>query len=216
MTLSRSPRFLTTLVLSICFLLGGLVGAQPSAATTRSCPVPAYPGGDGNGYFTGRIKATNVTCSSARKLVLAYYKCRVRAGGKQGQLQRPHGERPAAAPRAAPRSGRSTSQFNAKVTCSKGGKKVIHTLPAEHGASRRRASGGGEAHDAAVALLDDPPVADEQVDVPEHLRQRQVGLRDRDVAPQRLRDLVGRDAAPWRSAGGSSRRGARASGSARR
>ncbi len=126
MTLSRSPRFLTTLVLSICFLLGGLVGAQPSAAKTRSCPVPAYPGGDGNGYFTGRIKATNVTCSSARKLVLAYYKCRVRAGGKKGNCNR----RTVNALRCTesrPASGTIPSQFNAKVTCSKGGKKVIHT-----------------------------------------------------------------------------------------
>ena len=35
------------------------------------------------------------------------------------------------------------------------------------------------------------PSAQQQVDVPEHLRQRQVGLRDGDVSPQLLGDLVG-------------------------
>ena len=69
MTLSCSPRFLTMFAASICLMAVGLVGAQASVAKTTSCKVPAYPGGDGNGYFTGRIKATNVTCVSARKLV---------------------------------------------------------------------------------------------------------------------------------------------------
>ena len=36
------------------------------------------------------------------------------------------------------------------------------------------------------------PLVGEQVEVAEHLGQGQVGLRDGDVAPQRLRDLVGR------------------------
>jgi hypothetical protein len=47
-----------------------------------------------------------------------------------------------------------------------------------------------ELHDAAAVGLDDLAALDQQVDVPEHLAQREVGLRDRDVAPDRLRDLV--------------------------
>ena len=35
-----------------------------------------------------------------------------------------------------------------------------------------------------MLLLDDAPVLEQQVDVPEHLGERQVGLRDRDVPPQ--------------------------------
>src|SRR4051794_452011 len=48
-----------------------------------------------------------------------------------------------------------------------------------------------EAHDRAVVLLDDRAALGEQVDVAEDLRQREEGLRERDVPPQALRDLVG-------------------------
>src|SRR3954447_8236957 len=51
---------------------------------------------------------------------------------------------------------------------------------------------GFEAHDAARLALRHAALLDEQVDVAEHLAEREVGLRDRDVAPQRLGDLVGR------------------------
>ena len=77
-----------------------------------------------------------------------------------------------------------------------------------------------EAHDAAVALdLGDEAVVQQQVDVAEHLAQREVRLRDGDVAPHRLRDLergarlLGDqpvDAAPRAArAGGRARRSAR-------
>ena len=62
-------------------------------------------------------------------------------------------------------------------------------------ADRRRRAGlsarGLEAHDAVLLDLDDRARVEQQVDVAEHLGQRQVGLGDRDVAPQRLRELVG-------------------------
>ena len=46
-------------------------------------------------------------------------------------------------------------------------------------------------YDDAVPLdLAHAAVVQQQVDVAEHLGQRQVGLRDRDVAEQRLRELV--------------------------
>ena len=46
-------------------------------------------------------------------------------------------------------------------------------------------------YDHAVALdLAHAAVVQQQVDVAEHLGERQVGLRDRDVAEQRLRELV--------------------------
>lgn len=126
MTLSRSPRFLTMFAASICLMAAGLVGAQASVAKTTSCKVPAYPGGDGNGYFTGRIKATSVTCVSARKLVRSYYSCRIRAGGKKGTCTRKvvNG---LTCTEVRPASGTIPTQFNAQVTCRKGVKKVVHS-----------------------------------------------------------------------------------------
>src|SRR5215203_3028235 len=46
--------------------------------------------------------------------------------------------------------------------------------------------------DPFTFLLLHPPRVGEQVEVAEHLRQREVRLRHGDVSPQRLGDLVGR------------------------
>ena len=47
-----------------------------------------------------------------------------------------------------------------------------------------------EAHDVPVGRLADQPGVDQQVDVPDDLREREEGLGDRDVAPQLLGELV--------------------------
>jgi hypothetical protein len=109
-------------VMSICLVMAGLVGAQSSFAKTTSCSAPKYPG---SGYFTPPVKATNVTCASARKLVLAYYKCRIKAGGKKGTCtnRTVNGLK---CKEYRPASGTIPTQFNARVTCTKGAKKVVH------------------------------------------------------------------------------------------
>ena len=123
MTLLRSPRFLTTLAVSACLVGAALVGAQPSVAATKACSTPSYPGGDGNGYFT-RLRATNVSCRSARRLVTAYYRCRVRAGGRRGSCN----GRTVNNLRCTERRGAAiATQFNATVTCKRGSKKVVHS-----------------------------------------------------------------------------------------
>ena len=54
--------------------------------------------------------------------------------------------------------------------------------------SEQRGLGAGGATRLALAHA---PGLEQHVDIPEHLAQREVGLGDGDVAPQRLRDLVG-------------------------
>ena len=85
--------------------------------------------------------------------MLAYYECSVRAGGKKGNCNR----RTVNALRcieSRPASGTIPSQFNAKVTCSKGGKKVIHTYQQNTGrvtpSAGRRVVVDQAAVDAAV------------------------------------------------------------------
>ena len=68
----------------------------------------------------------------------------------------------------------------------------------------------------AASLLGHAAVLEQQVDVAEHLGQRQVGLGDRDVAPQRLGDLVGGARLLLDQAARSCSRAARAGRSARR
>ena len=71
-----------------------------------------------------------------------------------------------------------------------GGSNPSRSMPAVDVYSCAAAS---EAHGPArPVVLDDRALLEQQVDVAEHLAQRQVGLGDRDVAPQRLRDLVRR------------------------
>src|SRR3954468_4427829 len=67
---------------------------------------------------------------------------------------------------------------------------VTETSSATMMISTSSKSGGVELHDAAAVGLHDLSALDQQVDVPEHLAQREIRLRDRDVAPDRLRDLV--------------------------
>ncbi|HYM54673.1 MAG TPA: hypothetical protein VES97_04880 [Solirubrobacteraceae bacterium] len=47
-----------------------------SAAVTRTCSVPKYPG---LGYFTS-LSVSGTSCATGDKLVLAYYRCRTRSG----------------------------------------------------------------------------------------------------------------------------------------
>ena len=81
--------------------------------------------------------------------------------------------RPAAAPRSSPGSAPSASSKR------RGGRSCSLS---EH-ESRFSSSGRREAHDAVVLDLDDLAALEQQVDVAEHLGERQVGLGHRDVAP---------------------------------
>ena len=73
-----------------------------------------------------------------------------------------------------------------------------------------------EADHPAGLVLGHLAALEQQVDVAEHLAEREERLRDGDVAPQRLRDLVRGQRLARRAARGSCARGARASRSARR
>lgn len=125
MTSTRGPRFLTSLLVTSCVLLAGLVAAQTSAGATRGCPDPASKSGLKGGYFSN-LRVTNVSCSSGKKLVYAYYACRMKKGGKKAScsgrtinsLKCKEYRKP---------DLQSQTQVNARVTCTKGRKKVVHS-----------------------------------------------------------------------------------------
>src|SRR4051812_15566102 len=84
MTLSKSRRFAVVAVASACIGGVGAVGAQPSFAKIKTCPEignAGYPEKKHGGYITN-IRVTGVTCASAKKLVIAYTKCRLKNGIK--------------------------------------------------------------------------------------------------------------------------------------
>ena len=117
---------LPMLAVLACLALAALVVAESGAAATpiqratRSCTPPKYPGA---GYFTGKIKATGVTCTYAKSFVLAYYKCRTNSG-----------RNPAGRCRTRVREFRCTevretipTEIDARVTCKRGTQKIVHT-----------------------------------------------------------------------------------------
>jgi len=96
--------------------LAALAGA--SAARAASCTPPKYPG---SGYFTS-LTVTNVSCATGRKLVKAYYGCRIKKG-RAGRCTR----------KVLGYSCKETkrtmipTELNARVRCKRGARRVVHT-----------------------------------------------------------------------------------------
>ena len=133
MTLSKSRRFARTAAVSAVLGIAGLVGAaSPAQAKTFSCgdlPVSKTPAGLKGGYITqitvtGSYTTKSSACKSGRALALAYYKCRHAKGiratcsGKTINGLKCSESRPA--------DSQSDDQINARVTCKKGSKKIVH------------------------------------------------------------------------------------------
>jgi hypothetical protein len=133
MTLSKTRRFARTSAICAVVGIAGLVGAaSPAQAKTFSCgdlPVSKTPAGLKGGYITqitvtGSYTTKSSACKSGRALALAYYKCRHAKGiratcsGKTINGLKCSESRPA--------DSQSDDQINARVTCKKGSKKIVH------------------------------------------------------------------------------------------
>jgi hypothetical protein len=107
-----------------CLALTALVVAESVAAApiqraTRSCTPPKYPGA---GYFTGKIKATGVTCTYAKSFVLAHYKCRTNSGrNPAGRCRSVRQFRCSEVRESIP------TEIDARVTCKRGTQKIVFT-----------------------------------------------------------------------------------------
>jgi hypothetical protein len=97
-------------------------GGAPVAQAAGSCKVPKGGRGLGPTYVTS-LRVTGTSCSSGVKLVKAYYRCRVRNGGRKGTCKGGvQGFRCSEK-----RSSVITTQFDAKVSCRKGSARVDHS-----------------------------------------------------------------------------------------
>jgi hypothetical protein len=130
LTSLTTPRLLRAVAVSACLAVAGLAGtSSPAAAATKTCPhaKTKYPQANPGGYFTS-LKVTNASCSSGAKLMVAHYKCRRKNGqGIEGKCKSRtvNGLR---CTESRPASGRNPGvEFNARVTCKKGSKKVVFT-----------------------------------------------------------------------------------------
>ena len=94
----------------------GLMSIVPSTASARSCTPPKYPG---DGYFTS-LSVSGVSCATGRDVARAYYRCRIKKGIRGRCTTR--------VLRFSCTETRTSipTQFDAKVTCKRGSKRVIH------------------------------------------------------------------------------------------
>ena len=90
------------------------VGASPAAAAT--CSPGSYPG---QGYFTS-LKGYHISCSGAKSVMRGHYRCRTKHGIK-GRCSSFNGWRCTETRRAI------ATEYNARVTCRKGSRKVVYT-----------------------------------------------------------------------------------------
>ena len=128
MTSLTCPRLFRAAAVSVCLALAGLAGtSSPALAATCKASKTKYPNANPGGYFTS-LKVTKVSCRTGARLMVAYYKCRRKNGqGVEGKCKQSkvNGMR---CRESRPSSGRVAGQeFNAKVTCRSGSKKVVHT-----------------------------------------------------------------------------------------
>jgi hypothetical protein len=94
-----------------------LAGAP--AAHARSCSDGRLP--NGNGYFTS-LTVTKVSCKTGKRVVLAYYKCRIKKGKKARCTDKVLGYSCKELKRT-----QIPTEINARVSCRRGARRVVHT-----------------------------------------------------------------------------------------
>jgi hypothetical protein len=112
--------FVAATAIATCFLAamtGVGVASDPVAHAGRACAPPKYPG---VGYFT-TLTVSGASCSTGKRLVMAYYKCRVKSG-KAGRCHKAvlgyscHEKR-----------NSIPTEIDARVTCKRSGATIVHT-----------------------------------------------------------------------------------------
>ena len=104
-------------VLAIVVLIPTAHAVPRAAGAARVCTPPRYPG---SGYFTS-LTVKRVTCTTGRKLARAYYRCRTHSGPAGRCHSRVLHYRCGETRESIP------TEINARVSCRRGAKRVIHT-----------------------------------------------------------------------------------------
>ncbi len=112
-SLRASGTFAATLA-TFAILAAMLAG---TAQASHACAPPKYPG---NGYFTS-LKVSKASCSTGRKVALAWYHCRLKHGVAGRCKEHVLGFRCHETRNTIP------TEFDARVTCHRRTATVIHT-----------------------------------------------------------------------------------------
>ncbi|MBA3745922.1 MAG: hypothetical protein H0W96_00255 [Solirubrobacterales bacterium] len=121
--LSRLPLLAAALA---CLALAAVAVAVASSRAdaslvtraSQTCTPPRYPGA---GYFTSKIRVTNIGCAYAKKFVVAHYRCRIRNSGVDGVCRRVNDFK------CTETRNRIPTEIEARVTCNRGTQRIVHT-----------------------------------------------------------------------------------------
>jgi hypothetical protein len=103
--------------IALLILLLSAAVAVPGSARAATCAPPKYPG---SGYFTS-LRVSHVSCSTGRKFVVAYYKCRTKHGVKGRCTSRVSGYR------CTEKRHSISTEIDARVSCKRGSRSIVHT-----------------------------------------------------------------------------------------
>ena len=110
---------LITLPLALVAALALVALAGVGTAAAKSCSPAKYPG---DGYFTS-LSVSGTSCARGREVQRSHYRCRVRAGGRDGRCgRRVEGYRCRES-----RFGRTSAEYNARVRCTRGSATIRFT-----------------------------------------------------------------------------------------
>lgn len=108
----------TALLVALLATTAFAASGGPTATAAASCSVKGKERRLGATYVT-KVSTRRVGCRSALRLVKAYHGCRRRRGGADGRCPRINGFR------CRERRTSSPTQYDAKATCRKGGRRVV-------------------------------------------------------------------------------------------
>lgn len=98
----------------------------PSASASRNCPMSYNQ--QQNGFppasYVTSIRVFNTSCRQGKAVIRAYHRCRARHGGRNGQC--PNRVKRFRC-REGDRQGVPGVQYNARVVCRRGGRKIVST-----------------------------------------------------------------------------------------
>ena len=93
----------------------------PTTSSAATCTVSKRPRALGPTYTT-KLTVTGTSCATGKRLVRAYYRCRVASGGADGRCRK----RVLGYSCRERRTNVISTQFDAAVTCRSGSRRIAH------------------------------------------------------------------------------------------
>jgi hypothetical protein len=122
--ISGSARTLLAFGMALAVLaVVALAGApRADAASCNTQDLKAYSLPNSNGYITS-LSVTKVGCKTGRRLALAFYACRHRHGGREGRCT----DKVLGYSCRETKRTKIPTEINARVSCTLGARRVVHT-----------------------------------------------------------------------------------------